>query len=95
MTGQLQSVADLAEEKKDTMRSEFLLQITRSCAAATALLMLAGPSMSYGMNPKHARHESNRNYRHVSVLFIVPEKKQTEAPYQPPRSPGFNEDFGG
>jgi hypothetical protein len=77
------------------MKPESLSKLMHSCAAATALLTLAGPSMSYGMDPKHARHETDRERNHISILFIVPDKRQIDAPYQPPRSPGFNEDNGG
>jgi hypothetical protein len=31
----------------------------------------------------------------MSALFMAPREMQTDTPYQPLRSPGFNEDFGG
>jgi len=57
--------------------------------------MVAGSSTSYGLNPRQARHEAKQKRTEMSALFMAPGGKQTDTHYQPPRSPGFNEDFGG
>ena len=77
------------------MKSELISKFTCNCAAATAILMVAGSSMSYGLNPHHGRHEAKQERNKMSALFMAPREKQTYTPYQSPRSPGFNEDFGG
>jgi hypothetical protein len=77
------------------MKSQLLSKFARNYAAATVLLMIAGTSMSYGMNPCHGRHEAKRQHTDLSALLMAPREKQTDTLYQPPRSPGFNEDFGG
>jgi hypothetical protein len=77
------------------MKSLFLSKCTHNCAAAAALLMLAGTSMSYGLNPRYSRHEAKPKRNDMSALFMAPAETQPDAGYQPPRSPGFNEDFGG
>jgi len=77
------------------MKSHLISKFTRNCAAATAFLMVAGSSTSYGLNPRQARHEAKQKRTEMSALFMAPGGKQTDTHYQPPRSPGFNEDFGG
>ena len=91
----LQAVVDGAKEQEDKMKSHLVSKYTCNCAAATAILIVAGSSMSYGSNPRHARHEAKRERNGMSALLMAPREKRTDASYQPPRSPGFNEDFGG
>jgi hypothetical protein len=77
------------------MKSYLISKFTRNCAAATAILMVAGSSTSFGLNPRQTRHEAKQKRDDMSALFMAPREMQTDTPYQPTRSPGFNEDFGG
>ncbi len=75
------------------MKTMLLSKFTHRWSALTILLMMAGSSMSYGMVSQNYR-QTKWERNHMNFRFMAPAKKETDGWYQPPRSPGYNEDFG-
>jgi hypothetical protein len=76
------------------MKSSLLAKITGNWTAATLLLTLASLSNSDAMTTSRRAHQMPCKGKAVIFQFLAPEKIQDRAGYQPPRSPGYNEDFG-
>jgi hypothetical protein len=77
------------------MKSIALSKFTSNWRAAAILLALASTSNSEAMTTKHRACPILDGRKELTFRLIVPQRKQTDGWYQPPRSPGFNEDFGG
>ena len=75
------------------MKLALLSSFIRSRVVSAVLLMLATASVSHGMSSRHVRHQATRGRTQINFLYMVPQKEQANEWYQPPRSPGFNEDF--
>jgi hypothetical protein len=58
--------------------------------SAWLAMILASASLSYGM----PNHHKTRKGTHLGFQLMVPQKSQNVDWYQPPRSPGYNEEFG-
>jgi hypothetical protein len=76
------------------MKAMLFSKFTPNWAAVAMLLTVAGTSMSYGITPQPPRHETKWSRIRISLRFTAPENKKIGEWYQPPRSPGDNEDFG-
>jgi hypothetical protein len=74
------------------MKSNLFSKCSGHWTAAMLLLALAGASNCDAMTTKHHIPSGRKA---VSFHLMIPLKKQTDGWYQPPRSPGYNEDFGG
>jgi hypothetical protein len=74
------------------MKSNLFSKCAGKWTAAIFLLALAGTANSHAMTTKH-RVPSGR--KQISFHWMVLQRSQTDSWYQPSRSPGYNEDFGG
>ncbi len=76
------------------MKLALLSNFARSRVGSAVLLMLAMASASHGMTARHVRHQATLGGAQMNILDMVQQKKEGDKWYQPPRSPGYNEDFG-
>jgi hypothetical protein len=74
------------------MKSTLFSKCSGQWTAAIFLLALASSSNCDAMTTKHRLHSGRKE---ISFHLMIPVKNQTDGWYQPPRSPGYNEDFGG
>jgi hypothetical protein len=75
------------------MKSKLLGKFTRHWATATILLTLATLSNSHALTA--SRWHQVRLVGKTNVFrFMSPERSRVNSEYQPPRSPGYHEDFG-
>jgi hypothetical protein len=77
------------------MKSNALSKFTPDWRAAAILLALAGTSNVRAIPIKHRPYHILAGRKDIPLQLVVHQKNQTEGWYQPPRSPGFNEDLGG
>jgi hypothetical protein len=77
------------------MKSILLAKFARNWTAVTILLTLVSLSTS---NAKTTSRGDGHQVRLVGKTtmfrFMAPERMQVDSWYQPPRSPGYHEDFG-
>jgi hypothetical protein len=78
--------------QENKMKSNLFSKCSGHWTAATFLLALASTSNCDSTTTKH-RVPFGR--KEVTFHLMIPLKNQTDGWYQPPRSPGYNEDFGG
>jgi hypothetical protein len=76
------------------MKSMLLAKFARNWTAATILLTLVSLSTSNAMTTSRGGHQVRLVGKTAMFRFMGPERKQVDSWYQPPRSPGYREDFG-
>jgi hypothetical protein len=76
------------------MKSKLIAKFTHNWTAATILLTLVSLSNSNAMTTIRRAHQTPRVGKTTIFRFVEPERNQVDSWYQPPRSPGYNEDFG-
>jgi hypothetical protein len=76
------------------MKSTLLAKFTPTWTAAAILLISVSFSTSNAMTASHRWHQGRLVGKPASFRLMVPKKSPVDSWYQPPRSPGYNEDFG-
>jgi len=76
------------------MKSMLLAKFARNWTAVTILLTLVSLSTSNAMTKSRGRHQVRLVGKTTIFRFMIPARKQVDSWYQPPRSPGYSEDFG-
>jgi hypothetical protein len=75
------------------MKSMLIAKFARNWTAVT-ILTLFSLSTSNGMTTSRGGHRVRLVGKTTMFRFMAPERKQVDSWYQPPRSPGYHEDFG-
>jgi hypothetical protein len=81
-------------KKRRKMKSMLLAQFARNWTAATILLTLVSVSTSNAMTKSRGGHQVRLVRKTTIFRFMAPGRSQVDSWYQPPRSPGYHEDFG-
>lgn len=76
------------------MKSKLLAKLTHHWTAATILLTLVSLSNSHAMATNRRGHQVRLVGKTSIFRLMAPGRNQSDSWYQPPRSPGYNEDFG-
>jgi hypothetical protein len=75
------------------MKSMLIAKFARNWTAVT-ILTLVSLSTSNAMTTSRGGHQVRLVGKTTMFRFMAPERKQVDSWYQPPRSPGYHEDFG-
>lgn len=76
------------------MKLQLLSLFVGKRTISAVLLILATAPLGHGMTSRHVRHRAALQGTRIKVQYLVPQKEKANGSYQPPRSPGYNEDFG-
>jgi hypothetical protein len=76
------------------MKSKLLAKFAHRLTAVTILLTLVSLSTSNAMTKGRGRHQVRLVGKSAIFRFMAPERNRVDSWYQPPRSPGYSEDFG-
>jgi hypothetical protein len=76
------------------MKSKLLEKYACKWTVAIALLTVTSLSNSNAMTTSCRAHHVPRFGKTTTFQFMAPERNQADSLYQPPRSPGYHEDFG-
>ena len=75
------------------MKCMLIAKFARNWTAVT-ILTLVSLSTSNAMTTSRGGHQVRLVGKTTMFRFMAPERKQVDSWYQPPRSPGYHEDFG-
>jgi hypothetical protein len=76
------------------MKSKLLAKYADKWTVAIVLLTVTSLSNSNAMTTSRRAHHVPGFGKTTIFRFMVPERNQVDSSYQPPRSPGYHEDFG-
>ena len=76
------------------MKLQLLSHLVGKRTVSAVLLMLATAPLGHGVTSRHVRHRSALQGTRIKVQYLVPRREKANESYQPPRSPGYNEEFG-